>query len=521
MKISSLYKYIWDILCPRNMIYISLGSGKLSDLDKVIKMKLSMSLIAKHLESYQPECHILKDTFSIKGVRLLSVPQSHFSLEYVYLGTAESYYQDQRYAGALLLANGENQIIFFNGEYEELLNGVLSTFDFYAEFEQQLVLVAAQNQPLQVMMQLIGSVLDCPVLVFDIDGELISNDKLEEIADQPFMSELIRSGRLDYHGIGAIVVDEKGAISHDLSDTPQYLSVKDADEMGCVAMYLKQRDERIGFIMLFAEESLQILVCLRLAPLLARCCADAAEFTEKSSLRQSSSSVFIALLNGEKLSSSVMEKFEADIQVGSNAALIVFQSLSVRNYTLHRMLMSDIKRLNTPCIACEYEERIVILTTASATDAIIRFFASRIEASNMAIGISMPFQDIGKTSIALAQAYFALGAQPDPGIRYCRDLALPYLIQTLRENERTKHLLHPALGFLEQYDAGNHTEYFQTLWVFVQVGRNQTEAANALHIHLNTLKYRLGRIRELTDVDFGNQEEMYYIWLSMKLRKEE
>ena len=44
----------------------------------------------------------------------------------------------------------------------------------------------------------------------------------------------------------------------------------------------------------------------------------------------------------------------------------------------------------------------------------------------------------------------------------------------------------------------------------------RTEAtAERLHIHPNTLRYRLSRYEELTGVDLGETEEMVGLWLAL------
>ena len=480
-------------------------------------MKLSMSLIANYLRAYQPECHILHDTLSIKGVRILNAPHVRFSLEYIYLGDAEGYYQDPRYRDALLLANGENQIICRGADREELLNEVLSAFDFYGDFEQKLFLASAQNRPLREMAEMMVSVLECAILFFDIDAYLLCGVQPEHMPERKDLENIFRQKRLDFEGIGSVVIEEDGSVSHDLGDEPRFMNIKDADYPGCVAMYLNRDEERIGFLMLFVSDGSQVPVCMSLAPALARCAVNAAEFTDKSSLRQSSNSVFLSLLAGEALPPAVTEKFASDIQIGSNAVLMVFQSISIRNYTFHKMLLREIRQLNVPCIACEYEGRLCILSSDRDSGAVISLLSSRVASSSMALGVSMPLQDFTRLPVALSQALFALNASDRPGVRRCRDLALPYLLQTLREQEMSMHLLHPAVELLEKYDRENHTELFRTLEAYIQAGCSQIDTAGVLHVHLNTLKYRLGRIRELTNVDFRNQDELFYLALSFRL----
>lgn len=479
-------------------------------------MKLSMSLIANYLEHYRPECHILHDAMTIRGVRFLSASHTRSSLDYIYLGAAQGYYQDPRYGEALLLANGENQIICHGADDEELLNDVLSAFDFYGEFEQQLSEASAKHRPLREMLELMGRVLDCTLLVFDIDGFLLAGYQMEGWQDS---RKIINRQRLRFTGIGGIIVDEQGEVSHDLSDFPQHLFVEGDGGLGSVSMYLGQDGERQGFIMAFPRKAVQVSVCLCLEPFLARCFAGASEFTDCSSLRQSSYSVFMNLLTGEVLAPAVVKKFETDIGINEHdgAVLMVFQSVSIRNYTLHKMLIDEIRLLEIPAIACECEGRIVLLTAAAAENDLIRLIFSRVKASAAALGISMPAQDFNRLSAAYRQALFALNISADPGIRRCRDLALPYLLGILQEDEMSASLLHLALEILKKYDRENDTELLMTLEAYVRTGCNQTDTAGLLHVHLNTLKYRISRIRELTGMDFKNQEEVFYVRLSFKI----
>ncbi len=53
------------------------------------------------------------------------------------------------------------------------------------------------------------------------------------------------------------------------------------------------------------------------------------------------------------------------------------------------------------------------------------------------------------------------------------------------------------LGPLEAYDRARRAEFVQTLDAFLRAGGNHMRAARHLHVHRNTLIYRLERIQEL------------------------
>ena len=50
---------------------------------------------------------------------------------------------------------------------------------------------------------------------------------------------------------------------------------------------------------------------------------------------------------------------------------------------------------------------------------------------------------------------------------------------------------------MERYDRENGTAYLQTLNAYLEQGANQRRTAEALFVHINTVAYRLQRMREL------------------------
>ena len=480
-------------------------------------MYLSMSMIAKYLEKYTPEVHITNDAQTIRGVRFFTEQPLDYSLDYVYLGEAGGYFQDPRYKNALLLANGQNQILCHGTEYETLLNAVLSAFEFYSHFEQKLYTAAADHKPLQDILDLIGQMISCPIYVFDIDGVLLESIHEEKIPADDHMARLSKNSILGSSTIGQIIVDKSGNVSHDLTDTPQHLHVLGHNNLGSVSMYLSQGNERVGFIMLFPTNPLDISLCLCMEPALARYCADAEEFTADTSLRKSNHSIMVQLLGSENVSAPVTEKLSRNLGFSSTAVLLVFQSLIIQNYTFRRMLCSELEESDIAAICCDYENKVVILTEDIFLKNVLCHIQEHIPAQNTAVGVSMPVPELKLLSIAYQQCLFALGNTPQAGIRYCRDLAMPYLLQNLRNTPMSIHLLHPAIIILKKYDEESETQLLETLRVFIRNCCRQSETAEQMHIHLNTLKYRLRRITEMTGIDFKDYDELLYIQLSLAM----
>ena len=71
-----------------------------------------------------------------------------------------------------------------------------------------------------------------------------------------------------------------------------------------------------------------------------------------------------------------------------------------------------------------------------------------------------------------------------------------------------------ALKTLKSHDAEKNSSLYETLFHFLINERNTQRTAQALHIHKNSMLYRLNQIRELVDLDLDNPELRLYLILS-------
>ena len=480
-------------------------------------MRLSMTMLGDYLSMYAPECRITRDRLSIRGVRFFSEQAEVHSPEFVYIGPASAYFHDARYADAVLLANGQSHILCHSADTLELLNDVLAAFDYYNALEQELSFAAARHSPAAEMTAIVGRMLPGTFLVFGLDGTLLSAAHPEKLRDLA-MAEALRAGnKISLSAMGAVLVDPEGKISHDLSFSPQHLRPQGGDTLGAVSMYLGRDSERVGFIMYFPAQERYTALGLALESMLAVPLAEAAEFTDALSLHLPEPSILRQLLSGAEVPDSSVHKLSERIRFAGRACLVCFRSLSIRNQTFRHVFLQELMDSRLPCVACEQGDLVLILSGEESPDRVIEHLSQTIPRENLSLGVSMPIEDLHELDRARRQAEFALNASSAPGVRFCRELSLEYLLQTLRRDEMTADLLHPAIGLLREYDRKNSGELLRTLQSYVSLGSAQAEAAQAMHIHLNTLKYRLRRIAELTGIDYRNNDDMFYLQLSLSL----
>lgn len=72
---------------------------------------------------------------------------------------------------------------------------------------------------------------------------------------------------------------------------------------------------------------------------------------------------------------------------------------------------------------------------------------------------------------------------------------------------------------LEEHDARRHTDLVRTLELFLGSGGRYQQTAEALHLHVNTLRLRLARIEALTGRDLDSMDDRVDLWIALRARR--
>lgn len=479
-------------------------------------MKLSMSLLAKYLNRYHLECDLCDDRMDIRGIRFLSDQRLSLTSEYVYLEKADSYLSDEKYTGAYLIANGKSRILCFNCDYEELLNDLMAAFEYYNALEQRLWELSANHAPLQDILDIAFELVEAPMIVADLDGNILASRSTEQYSSNPEMCYFAQNKKMPPWSLCRKFKDAQGQEVHDLCDYPKRMYAEKENE-SAVAMYLSQDGEPVAFFLIFEHRNSGDFFHLHMQSYLAPFFLQSGEITGANSIIRSNHSILTRLLSGEKVPTQALQKFEERTHLQKPWQLSILHNLTIQNYTQRSLLIRGLNTLKTACFAMDFEGDVLLLLEERSHDAMLRELRYQINLQNVALGISMPFMTLENFTVAYRQAKFALGYQTGPGVYQCRAYALAYLVENIRNQEMVAELLHPAINTLYQYDKENQTHLLHTLLVYVQENRSQIETAQRLNIHRNTIKYRLERIDQLTGIDFSNWEECNYLNLSLLL----
>lgn len=131
-------------------------------------------------------------------------------------------------------------------------------------------------------------------------------------------------------------------------------------------------------------------------------------------------------------------------------------------------------------------------------------------------GLSRPFTAGVSLVIARREAQWALSRAAAGGrvlASYDEDQIARWLT-----NDQTdlQVLVSDVLGEAISYDREHGAEIVPTLRTWLERGRRTPEAAQALHIHPNTLLYRIRRFEEISGRSLASTESLAEVWLALR-----
>jgi purine catabolism regulator len=103
-------------------------------------------------------------------------------------------------------------------------------------------------------------------------------------------------------------------------------------------------------------------------------------------------------------------------------------------------------------------------------------------------------------------------------VTYFGDLGLYQLLTALGSNPEAARFYRKTLGKLMAYDADKNSELVATLEGFFACHGNLSQTSARLHVHRNTLTYRLEQIANITQLDLDDPDARFSLQLALKLR---
>ncbi|HUB69597.1 MAG TPA: helix-turn-helix domain-containing protein [Acidimicrobiales bacterium] len=149
-----------------------------------------------------------------------------------------------------------------------------------------------------------------------------------------------------------------------------------------------------------------------------------------------------------------------------------------------------------------------------------RHVADEVRGGRPQIGVGGRCEHISEFARSYREAQQALKLQTTIGggdqVTAFDDLGIYQLFCDLPNSAALDQLIERWLGALLAYDARTRSQLTSTLGSYLDHGLAYEATARELSVHRSTLKYRLGRIREISGLDLGDPEARFQLQLAIR-----
>lgn len=174
-----------------------------------------------------------------------------------------------------------------------------------------------------------------------------------------------------------------------------------------------------------------------------------------------------------------------------------------------------------------YEGRLVVLFTRPREEGLGDYAMGLIrrcaKTDDLAVGISNCFEDLTaiqryyvQATAAISRGETAATTVDDGSVYLFRNYAYMQMLDVCKRSADLTDYIHPALLDLLAYDREHGSELMDTLFIYLQNAGNTRRTADSLHIHKNTLLYRLSRIRTIIGCSLASGEDIFMLQLSYR-----
>lgn len=391
----------------------------------------------------------------------------------------------------------------------------------FAEKKEKILNALFERHGLQHMMDEIGCVLSNPVFLYDLSGKVLA--KSQNAGDDEIWSVLIPGGRLKFANM--LRVEESGVYQQILNLDAPVEGTFEFSPYRFLGCRVRDKDGAVGIVTVVEKHRLQADDA---DILIVACKAILFEMLYQKQTAMQTIPYFslfkdIIEKNIEKTEATergkviglTYPKFMRLIGVGYAK---YYNNLSL--YFIRESITSFL-----PSAYCIIYENLllILLSDTDCTRTTLNTIRDIFTESDIWIGISRRFADI----ITLPLAYDQIKAIKDvrtkldikKGIIDYEEILLYHFFQTAAHSTNIMEFCVPVIGMLDEYDKTNGTQLRQCIECYLESGRSIVRAAEKLHIHKNTLYYRLQRAADLFELDLSDENLCFNLQFSFRLQR--
>ncbi|MGE6719325.1 PucR family transcriptional regulator [Peribacillus frigoritolerans] len=386
----------------------------------------------------------------------------------------------------------------------------------------------------------ISSVLGCPITIEDGNHRLLAYSTHDDTTDQARIMTII-GRRVPEKVINSLWKD--GFIPALLKeDAPIKIgAINDVGLGNRVAVSIRKNNEVLGFIWAlevnepFTEEDMKFL---QFAAKEAKNQLQQLQLKKKRKEAGHQEFLWRMLTGHYQEESEIIENYKKfSIHVPVVFSILVFEFPKEINREVERYIsymLTTTQKINSSLFAIDHNKLILFAganqeNSPSFTSSIYEFIPFFILEMKRRFGVEHilgtagnMYKNLMDVKSSYEEALYTLKMKnifPDDMalILHYEELGMFQMIGSLASNKQRR--VHPSILKLKAYDMKNQTELLQTLTVYLEKDCNPNEASKNLHIHVNTLNYRLKRISEVGNIRLKDPIQKMSLFLNIKLNQ--
>ena len=142
--------------------------------------------------------------------------------------------------------------------------------------------------------------------------------------------------------------------------------------------------------------------------------------------------------------------------------------------------------------------------------------------SKIVIGVGHTYEnqsEIRKSYLSAKTALLSGLSFSEKNVTVYDDMGLYKILYSLKNRKELFELKNDSVDIIREYDLKNHTEYYETIKVYIDSFFSIQNTAKKLFVQYNTIRYRISKIKELFGWDLFNREDCIYLSIGFQAEK--
>ena len=210
------------------------------------------------------------------------------------------------------------------------------------------------------------------------------------------------------------------------------------------------------------------------------------------------------------------------------ANLAIEQKVLEDKLQLQQIVNDTFRRVGKKVLSTARSDRLTLLVPSdgsmqeaqqveSIAQLILQMVQDKLKPMQIHIGWGSPFDQLPAAKQSLEQAELALKVAMTSGKkRYFgyESLGFYKVLFNVSNRKELESFRSEVLGPLNEYDKRHGGELLPTLTAFLEDTENLSIVADKLHIHRNTLRYRLQKVEEITGRNLGDTQDRMHLFFA-------